>query len=196
MGSDLIVAALDTYGDVRDLHSGMPRFPLDNPDNVTGTDAYQARWEIAHALRPQPRRVFEFGGHFGFGLITLLDACPEVEWAGWTDNESAIAGSNEACAQNLAAYLDRRPTPCKLWHSTTVADAAGLRAQLVVVDGDHSYHGCLVDLALAHAMRPNTIVVDDYLNIGGVAQAVHDFAAYAGYEIGVVHAGTGLAVLT
>jgi hypothetical protein len=172
----------------------LPRWPGDaSSNNKPDPKGYADRVELLLPRLKQVRSCFEFGGHFGWGLVTWLDAFPKITWAGWTDNEGAIAGSNAACEENVRSYLgDRR---CQLWWTTRPTEAVlgALKIDLVMVDGDHAYPAALVDLSLALAMRPKAIMVDD-MQIGGVASAVRDFSQYSGlsYEEHSVAAGTAI----
>jgi hypothetical protein len=121
--------------------------------------------------------AFEFGGHFGFGVVTWLHTFPNITSVGWSDNESAFVGSNASCEENIREYLDQRR--CKLWFTDKAHEAVGRKYDLVMVDGDHNYPYALVDLALALAMCPKVILVDD-MQIGGVDAAVRDFSNYTG----------------
>ena len=172
----------------------LPRFPNDDPTSVTGSDGYDLRFDVASRYS-DARRLFEFGGHFGHGLVTLLEACPNATWAGWTDNESLIPGSNQACRENLTAWCKQSGRKVGTWYSEQAIGAAGQRADLVVVDGDHGYHGAMIDLSLAAAMRPIAVLVHDVENIGGVMQAVENFVDYTAATCEIVSGAAGLAVI-
>lgn len=125
------------------------------------------------------RSAFEFGGHYGQGIVSWLEAFPEITKVGWTDNEGAFAGSNAACLDNVRTYLHAHDRRCDIWYSDTVRDAVGMQFDVVLVDGDHARDATLCDLALALAMRPKALLVDD-MAMGPVAEAVKEFARYMG----------------
>jgi len=158
-------------------------------DEFPGTKGYEDRVPLVADLRILS--CFEFGGHFGFGLVTWLHTFPEITWAGWCDNERAFTGSNLACGENVRAYLGERRV--QLWWCEVPTEALGRKADLVMVDGDHGYGSCLIDLTLALSMKPKVILVDD-LQLGGVDQAVRDFSAYSGLRFDSYPVAAGTAV--
>lgn len=114
-------------------------------------------------------RVFEFGALLGYGIGAVahrLGAHRVV--AGWVDDESHTPGSNDTCAENL------RSIGLDCWWETNRREALGFeRADVVLVDGDHSYAGTMDDLAYAYRLRPRLIFVDDHIpEHAGVVDAV------------------------
>lgn len=174
-------------------HEALPHRPGDSmhPPSATG---YEDRVPLVRGLS-DIHSAFEFGGHYGFGLVTWLHTFPEITRVGWCDNESMFPDSNLACEENVRAYLgDRR---CQVWWCDAARDAVGQQYDLVMVDGDHNQMPALIDLALALAMRPKVILVDD-MQLGGVDAAVRDFSNYTGipYELhSNIAAGTAVMYL-
>lgn len=69
----------------------------------------------------------------------------------------------------------------------------GLKFDLILVDGDHSYEGCLKDLELAcdHLADEGVVVVHDSVANQGVRDAISDFDfdAHGLTHVGHAHAG-------
>lgn len=173
----------------------LPRWPGDDAGLPRpGAQAYIDRMNLVSDLTI--RSAFEFGGHFGHGLVTwLVTFRSTITKVGWSDNEGAFEGSNAACEENLRAYAKEWLQPiAEMWHTEFPWKTGGRHYDLVMVDGDHAQQATLVDLSLAIAMRPKVLLVDD-LQLGPVRAAVDDFAHYTGlrYEEAMnVAAGTAI----
>jgi hypothetical protein len=155
-----------------------------------GADGYVDRVRLVEDVE-DVRSCFEFGGHYGCGLITWLWAFPEITWAGWCDNQTAFAGSNATCEANVRGFLGERP--CQLWYTESAIEAVGIRADLVMVDGDHSAEGAMIDLTLAFAMQPKVVLCDD-MNMETVRHGVEAFRYYTGRRYKEYGAAAGTAI--
>lgn len=159
------VAASGPYGDIRDTLLRLPNHHGGNGYMVT--DLFTVRWEIIRRLDPQPTSAFEFGALCGYFLVTALDAAPSIDRVGWVDTEVHTRDSNEMCVENIEAYLREHRRNAWAGYATDHVDASLLFSQmgpfdLVAVDSDHSYQGCLNDLRAASLLRPTTIMIDDW----------------------------------
>jgi hypothetical protein len=115
--------------------------------------------------------VFEFGALLGFFLVTALDAAPTIERVGWVDDESHTLGSNDLCRENIRSLViagpPQRGYSAEWWTSGDELDTLQHQQwDLVQVDSDHSFEGCLFDLNVALAMQPRWIMVDDWIAEG------------------------------
>lgn len=181
-----------SYGDVRDSLVDLPHYA----DGYAVTDIFTVRHRLIRELDPQPRSVFEFGALLGFFLVTALDAAPSIERVGWVDNESHSPGSNRACSENLASYLEPRGRDASVLFDTAACRAPRFgRADLVAVDAAHGHYDCLTDLVWALSLDPRTIMVDDYTAHEPVRDATRRFAAWQGLEVEEHETVNGLAVL-
>ena len=174
---------------LREALLALPHWPL-GPDDANRPDAqgYIDRAELVRDVEGVTS-CFEFGGHYGWGLATWIHTFPGITRVGWCDNEGAFEGSNQACYENvLAATTGQLAVE---WF-TNAGQCVDRQYDLVMVDGDHGHGATLIDLALALAMRPKVIVVDD-MQLGGPNQAVHDFANYTGLTFDLFPAAAGTA---
>lgn len=190
--------------DVRDLLVRMPASPYDTFEGtyVLSPELFpvkHARLKALDAISPV-RSIVETGAYFGAFLLTALDACPELLWLRWIDDESYTAGSNALCERNLSWYSEvenaRRPT---LWQSGSrqtdlIAWIDDVQPDLVHVDGDHSFAGCYFDLVVGLAMNPRELWVDDYGAEDGVTRAVDEFSERVELPFEQVPTTNGLAV--
>jgi len=139
--------------------------------------------EVLKALligRKAPR-VAELGVHKGTTSIELLMSSPELRLLGVDPYETY---SNRAEAYTL---MRKRTGPFhhrfKLVRRTSVNASRLVRdhsLDLVFVDGDHSYEGCLADVLhwAPKLRRGGAMVFDDYFLLWpGVPRCVHDAAA-------------------
>lgn len=142
----------------------------------------------------KPKTVFEFGAYHGLFLVSALYGHPDIKQIGWVDTEHNHDGTNEMCAANI-----RHVAPdVELWwrHDDHCAAPGFGQADLVHVDGDHSFHGCLRDLAFAFLMDPQVILVDDHIPAHRpVERAVAAFCEWQGLDYFVIDTVNGCAVI-
>lgn len=182
------------FGDVRDVLVNAKHW---GHHGYATADLFTVRYDLIRELVPQPRSVFEFGSLLGYFLLTALDAAPSISRVGWIDTETDVPDSNEFCLENIADYAERhgRDNLDVFYDTRTRACLDFTQADLVQVDGAHSYPDCLTDLVWASMLRPHTIFVDDYAAIDEVRRATDEFAAWRGLEVEYHETVNGLAVL-
>lgn len=186
------------FHDVRDLLVAAPRF---GGHGYATLDLFPVRHKIIRELDPPPMAVFEFGSLLGYFLMTACDAAPSISRVGWIDPEVDEPGSNERCAANVRYVFEQRgETPQWVWYDTITRNCREFDfADLVQVDGAHTYTDCFTDLMWALELRPTrgplTIMVDDYKAIAEVARATDDFARLVGRRVEYHETRNGLAVL-
>lgn len=177
------------YGDVRDVIIKAPRY---GGHGYATLDLFPVRHEIIRSLDPPPESVFEFGSLLGYFLMTAVVAAPTISRVGWIDVEADQGGSNEMCAENVR-YA--RPS-AQTWYSTRTRDCLIFgQADLVQVDGAHSFPDCLTDLVWALELCPETIMVDDYKAIPEVRRATDVFAKWVDKPVEYHETVNGLAVI-
>jgi hypothetical protein len=153
------VAQAVTFRDIRDRLVDLPFHHGGN--GYMTRDLFTVRHEIIETLEPKPASVFEFGALTGYFLVTAVLAAPSIERVAWVDAELHTPGSNAMTWANLrAASFDGQ---LDFWTDRTQVPA-DLRFDLVQVDSDHSYDGCLADLRAAMLLEPSWLMVDDWTN--------------------------------
>jgi hypothetical protein len=182
------------YGDIRDVIVAAPNW---GGHGYALMDLFTVRWEIIRALDPQPASVFEFGTLLGYFLLTAIDASPTIRKVGWIDTELDFPGSNELADENVRDLFEKqgRPYDPLFWDETTRNCRTFSHADLVQVDGAHTYADCITDLFWARELTPRTIFVDDYLALDEVKLATNDFAQFFELPVEVYETVNGLAVL-
>jgi predicted O-methyltransferase YrrM len=189
-GLDLLL--LDPpFGDVRDVITSAPHW---GDHGYATSDIFTVRFPLIEELAP--RAVFEFGSLLGYFLLTAAAAAPSIERLGWIDNETDVAGSNELCAENLADYTSKTGHALDVFYETQTRRCLEFGfADLVQVDGAHSYPDCLTDLIWALELKPSVIFVDDYSAISDVKRATDEFARWQRLDVEYHPTVNGLAVL-
>jgi len=179
------------FGDIRDTLEDLPWVS----HGYAFSDIFTVRHQIIRELDPQPATLFEFGALNGYFLVTAVDAAPSIRKIGWIDIEDEPF-SNSRCYANLSRYFHDRKREHELWFGTRTNECRQFGpADLVQVDGAHSYTDTITDLYWALEMKPRTVFVDDYAAIEGVKQATDDFAQAQELEVEYHETVNGLAVL-
>lgn len=177
------------YNDVRDRLVELPEF---GHDGYATLDLFPVRFDYIAKLEPAPLSLFEFGAYRGYFLVTAMLAQPLIRHVGWVDNEGHTPESNRLCMTNVQSI--RPHAKFDYWERPDYSYQFG-QADLVQVDGHHSYESCLTDLIWADALAPATIMVDDFTAHQPVREATKDFASWRGWEIEELVTVNGLAVL-
>lgn len=152
--------------------------PATWPDWFVGEKSpYPYYTELAKIL--QPKEVLEIGALAGYSLIAMLHGADSIEEIFWVDNESYVPRSNVLCIGNLTHYLSHCYNPPRhlaLDHSRMRFDLLrfvnGSHFDLIHIDGDHSFEGKLQDLLISYVLKPKYIILDDYLGLAEVQEAV------------------------
>ena len=139
---------------------------------------YRGLHDIAKALRPES--ILEIGVRYGYSAhALLLGAELKARYLGVDCDDGALNGMGEPTLEWAQTMLIRTVPglnmPAFIKTNTQTKDLLQLvpwHFDLVHVDADHSYHGCLRDLRAAWARCSGTILVDDYDTIAAVHDAV------------------------
>jgi hypothetical protein len=155
-------------------HTLAGRWHPDDP--YRPTEDFRRHYQVKHdiAARLRPRRIAEIGVRAGYAAFAFLSALPRAQYVG-LDADLPAHGGIPGFFGHARTVLDG--FDATLVHADTRRfDALPGRFDLVHVDGDHSYDGCLHDLALAARAAPH-VLVDDYDSLPEVRQACHAFLA-------------------
>jgi len=146
-----------------DTMLGMMPDSVFNAARARGYDWGYTHYTWYHALARHfcPGHIFEIGVLEGLSLAAMLLGCYESKAIGW-DIEGYVAGSNKDAARNLArcgvadrAFID---------HVDSQKKDILPYADMIHIDGDHSFTGATHDLEMAFAARIPVILFDDMFN--------------------------------
>jgi len=140
---------------------------------------YGAKYEVAQRL--QPKLIVEIGVRAGYGAFAMLSACPDARYIG-IDADNGTHGWTQGALRHatkiLAKFGDR-----SIWiNDSQEMDRLPENIDLLHIDGDHSSEGCYSDLCLADRSGVRWVLVDDYLSLREVREAVDKFALDTGRE--------------
>src|SRR5579863_670966 len=128
---------------------------------------YESLYRIASYVKA--RKVTEFGVRCGYSALAFLSAVPGAQ----------VTGYDAAVEPESASYLAHAAS-IHAWRNFRLirADTQGLDrippCDLLYVDGDHTYVGCLKELELGY-WSASAILVDDFGTIPEVRRAVDTF---------------------
>jgi hypothetical protein len=131
---------------------------------------YQVKYDIAARL--QPRRIAEIGVRAGYSAFAFLCAVPQASYVG-LDADLPVHGGIPGFLGHARRILQGSDATFLHTNGRQLESLPG-RFDLVHVDGDHSYLGCLHDLRLS-ARAARHILVDDYDSLPEVRQACRAF---------------------
>jgi hypothetical protein len=142
-------------------------------------DEYRAKYGIARMV--QPKSILEVGVRFGYGARSFLYAAPEASYMG-LDFDEPSWGPYKGVPRDWAELQLRRTYPLnhiKTMHADTQHGPLPplAAADLVHIDGDHSYQGALNDITNFWPLTRRVMVVDDFAEIPDVRRATVAFAA-------------------
>jgi hypothetical protein len=149
---------------------------------------YKRKHDIAYALRP--RSILEIGVRYGYSAHAFISGCPEVDYTGVDSNDPAHNAMGEPTLAWAKAMLTAT-LPEAIGHLAMVQLNTRERPlpgrlglyDLVHIDADHSYNGCLDDLRKAWPECGRAVLVDDYGSIPSVQDAVATFIRDTGATV-------------
>ena len=139
---------------------------------------YQVKFEVAKRL--QPASILEIGVRAGYSALAFLQACPRAQYLGLDSDMGdygGVMGYIHHARERLQPYnavvmrCDTQERPIDVETLSVMQNY-----ELWHIDGDHSYHGCMRDIALAVMMGARWVLVDDYDFILEVRRACGDAA--------------------
>lgn len=144
----------------------------DRPMDDRFARRYAAKWELVRRYRP--RSICEIGVRAGYFARTMLAAAGAGATYYGIDNDSSSHGG----AQGAHTYAEEMLQGYQ--YEIQICDSHSLERlpadyDLIHVDGDHSYEGCMADLELVLPHARGVVLVDDFVNIQGVRDACRDF---------------------
>ncbi len=146
---------------------------IESLDNIVG--CYRFKSAVSAVLRPAS--ILEMGVRYGYSAAAFLAASPNASFYG-VDADNGLHGGVEGAMAYASTMLTSRfpGRNIKLKKlDTQEADPDGSGYELIHVDADHSYAGCLNDLWIAARLGTGWILVDDISHLASVAKAVRDF---------------------
>ena len=137
---------------------------------------YCTLFELARAWRPN--RICEIGVRAGYSAFTLLAPNPQAAYHGIEADDDETVLDTHGGFRGAWRHAEKTLAPFNA--QIQIAKSQSLsqfpNADLVYVDGDHTFAGCLADLRLA-SRSSRRILVDDVELIPTVRQACDTFAS-------------------
>ena len=152
--------------------------PADHPSPSSWCRCYETKFALATLL--QPKTIFEIGVRAGYSAFAFLHAIPAASYLGIDANGDTHGGFHGAIlhARQLIAPFQaevREMTSAEFASRHDLHPSQGY--DLIHIDGDHSFSGCLFDLRLARELGFRHLLVDDTSGIKDVREACDQFAA-------------------
>lgn len=122
----------------------------------------------------QPSSILEIGVRFGYSLGTMIKASDKIEKVTGIDCDEYNADSLQIAEKNIKKFIrDDISYTFRNMNSHSIKKFDSV-ADLVHIDGDHSYEGKIQDLDLVKNVG-KVIIVDDYTYLEQVRQAADDW---------------------
>ena len=166
-------------GERADVREFLKTLPVTrNPH--TGYDCTEGEWFYSPRAYPlyaraaeliRPTSMLEIGAFLGFGLASFVYGTGTIARLTVVDTEYYMAGSLQACSDNLAFFSGEKR------FLRSLEEARG-EYDLIHVDGDHTFAGALHEMAFAWGLGPRVMLVNDYTFLEDVRRATDAFAAH------------------
>lgn len=131
---------------------------------------YRKKFDVAKAINP--KSIFEIGVRAGYSAFSFLSAAPEAEYTGLDLNQGTDGGVVDYY-KHAEKILDKFNATINIGNSQKLKKLDKVY-DLIHIDGDHSFYGCLRDIELCVKYGRN-ILVDDYDYIDNVKRACEEF---------------------
>jgi predicted O-methyltransferase YrrM len=162
--------------------------PSDKLHPESWQHCYETKYCIAKLV--QPASILEFGVRAGYSAFAFLSACPQARYLGIdinNDTHGGFLGAIDHAKSILAPFAATiietssgdfiRKLPESYWHNADrMGESQQTQFEIVHIDGDHTYEGCLSDLRGAELFQPRAIIVDDVMALPAVHAACATFA--------------------
>ena len=122
----------------------------------------------------RPRSICEIGVRAGYSASAMLTAAPDTRFVG-IDLGTKHYGPAGPIRNHAIWLLSKFSDVTLMWQDSHKMQTITPPVDLVHIDGDHSYNGCLMDLKLAKRSGAKWAVVDDVFNLEAVRRAVKKF---------------------
>ena len=172
--------------------------------NNSGMDDYY-NYYYSYGRYFAAKNILEIGVRYGYSLISLVKGAQDAKTfiaAIGIDNQSYENGSERIAFGNIKSVTDKfKLINADSQKITDIKTLVGdMRFDLIHVDGDHSYKGCLQDLNITkEILTDNGIIVIDDMFLGScrVFQAVNRFLKNnAGlFDVQIINCFRGHAIL-
>lgn len=148
--------------------------PMDVPVNPCWPRIYMTLFDVVRNL--QPASIVEIGVRCGYSAFAMLCASPRAKMLGIEKDGDSWIEDTHGGQRGFWLWADKIMS--RFDYQIVLADSRNIKrlpiADLIYVDGDHSFEGALADLELANRST-NTILVDDYSTAATVSEAVLRF---------------------
>ena len=150
--------------------------------NNSGIDDYY-NYYYSYGRYFSARNILEIGVRYGYSLISIIKGAQDSKSffnAIGIDNQSYESGSERIAYENIKSVTDEfKLINADSQKITNIKKSVGdMRFDLIHIDGDHSYKGCLHDLNITkEVLADNGVIVIDDIFLGScrVFQAVNRF---------------------